>query len=373
VHEFSRVRMILRERIGPSGPAPGAVLRVRFNEEVVFHEAYGYRQILPQELPTTEETLFDLASLTKSVGTSLAVMQLWSQKKIDLDARIGLYHHDIEGTGKEWITIRHLLSHTSGLPAWRPYFREVATDARPVSPLEMYRRILGEPVEAPLGTKEIYSDLGFMLLGWILECLTGEPLDRLFSRLIFSPLGLSQTGFRRISCQGTPEGIESKDHSAVASTEWCPWRGRMLTGEVHDENCYAMGMVAGHAGLFSTAEELDRIMFEVMKGYQGVSRVFGKEGVRTFLNRQEVATQGSWALGWDTPSPQDSSSGIYFSKNSFGHNGFTGTSIWMDVDRGVSVILLTNRVHPRRERQGIKQLRQDIHNAVMISVGLAQD
>jgi CubicO group peptidase (beta-lactamase class C family) len=376
VYDFTKVECILKESIGPDRDAPGAVLSVRRGDSLVFHGAYGYRQVVPRRLPMTEETLFDIASLTKSVGTALAVMQLCAQGMIDLDEKVSAYVPEIGDEAKKPITVRDLLANTSGLPSWRPYYKEVTAHPGSVDPQVVYRRILDEPLEVPKGTAEIYSDLGYMLLGWVLERVTGEPLECVFARLVFAPLGLVSTGFLKDAPgeveSGEARGGPCRPHApAIASTEWCPWRGRVLTGEVHDENCYVMGKVAGHAGLFSTARELDRIAEELMKGYYGDSAVFGTEGVRTFLRRQTIVKGGTWALGWDTPSPVGSASGRYFSKNSFGHNGFTGTSIWMDLDRGVAVVFLTNRIHPTRAREGIRRLRPAVHNAVMESLGLA--
>lgn len=374
MYNFNKVDMILKESIGPDRDAPGAVLLVRHGDSLVFHGAYGYRQVVPRELPMTEDTLFDIASLTKSVGTALAVMQLCARGLIDLDEKIGAYVPEIHDTAKKAITVRDLLANTSGLPSWRPYYKEVTARPGFVDPLVVYRRILDEPLDVPKGTAEIYSDLGYMLLGWLLERVAGESLERVFARLVFAPLGLVRTRFLKDALGEAERGEDVGEPCSppdVASTEWCPWRGRVLTGEVHDENCYVMGKVAGHAGLFSTARELDRIVHEVMKGYYGDSAVFGTESVRTFLRRQTIVKGGTWALGWDTPSPSGSASGRYFSKNSFGHNGFTGTSIWMDLERGVAVVFLTNRIHPTRAREGIRRLRPAVHNAVMESLGLA--
>lgn len=370
-HDFSKVHDTLFKSIGPDGVAPGCVLLVRLNEEIVFHGSYGYRQLVPRVLRITEDTLFDLASLTKSVGTALAAMQVWGEGNIDLEGTLAHYLPGVHGTGKESVTIRDLLAHTSGLPAWRPYFREVVREPDMIAPAEVLRRVLHEPLDAPAGKLQIYSDLGFILLGWILESIAGETLDRVFSRLVFNPLGLFDTGFRRATCETVERhgGRCRDDTRPIAATEMCRWRGRILIGEVHDENCHVMGRVAGHAGLFSTAGELDRILREIVRGYHGSSKVFAVEGIRTFFTRQQIVNGGTWALGWDTPSPSGSSTGRYFSKNSFGHNGFTGTSVWMDFERGVSVVFLTNRVHPSRERQGIKQLRPAIHDAIMESLG----
>ncbi len=368
MYDFSKLDALFKERIGKDGDAPGAVALVRASGQLVFYGVYGYRQLFPEELPMTEDTLFDVASLTKSVATALAILQLYSRGILDLDERLSTYLPDVEDPYKRDITIRDLLAHTSGLPAWRPYYKEVAARPNQVAPSEIYRRILEEPLETPVGTCETYSDLGYILLGWILERVTGEAMDAVCGRLVFEPLGLRATRFRKSVHLGNGEG--ENQSRPIASTEWCPWRGRMLTGEVHDENCFVMGGVAGHAGLFSTAEELDRIAVELMKGYHGDTSLFHHDSVKVFLKRQTIVKGGTWGLGWDTPSPTYSAAGRYFSKNSFGHTGFTGTSLWMDMDKEVTVVLLTNRVHPTRAREGIRELRPAVHNTVMECLGL---
>jgi CubicO group peptidase (beta-lactamase class C family) len=225
----------------------------------------------------------------------------------------------------------------------------------------MAQRILAEPLEMPPGAREIYSDLGFILLGSILERASGLSLDRLFQEELTEPLGLPHVGYRRID---GPQGGVAGAEEIIAATEYCNWRTRVLIGEVHDENCHLLGGVAGHAGLFSTSDDLDRIAAELFEASCGRSGLFSAPSMKTFFERQGSPAQGTWALGWDTPSEEDSTAGRYYSKNSFGHNGFTGTSLWMDFERNISVVFLTNRVHPSRENTAIRGLRPQVHDAV---------
>lgn len=359
---FERLDRLLRDRIETERLIPGAVILVRMGGGVLFHEAYGLRQRIPVPLPMTRETLFDLASLTKPVGTTLGAMLLWQEGGLGLDDAIGRYFTGFEDPQKREIACRHLLSHCSGLPAWRPYYQEYPESRCDLSMDEVVRRVLLEPLEAPPGKKEVYSDLGFILLGRILEGVTGHPLDRFLRERLFEPLGLEMTGYRR---PGSPVGRSSDSSGGIAATEYCRWRKRVLVGEVHDENCYLVGGVSGHAGLFTTARELDRIVMEIFCALDGSSLLFRATSVRAFFRRQGRLAGGTWALGWDTPSPVSSTSGRYFSKNSYGHNGFTGTSLWMDLDRRIAVVLLTNRVHPDRENLSIRQLRPEVHDAVL--------
>lgn len=359
---LKRADRLLREKIEQAREVPGAVLLVRGPEGRVFHEAYGLRQSVPSELPMTRGTVFDLASLTKPVCTSLLAMILTRRGCLELDQEVGAWFSPIKDQAKRRVTVRQLLSNRSGLPPWRPFYREVPPDRQPVSMEWITQRILEEPLEAPPGAEEIYSDLGFLLLGSILERASGLPLDRLFQEEIARPLGLSRIGYRRLrqDC-----GRGANDEEAFAATEDCPWRDRLLAGEVHDENCHLLGGVGGHAGLFSPASDLDRIAAEIFAGLAGRSELFARDSLEVFLQRQKSPPRGTWALGWDTPSEKDSASGRYFSKNSFGHNGFTGTSLWMDCARNIAVVFLTNRVHPSRENTAIRALRPQVHDAVL--------
>ncbi|MEW6439454.1 MAG: serine hydrolase [bacterium] len=360
---FQGLDQLLRERIEVDGAIPGAVVLVRKGEEILFHEAYGNRQRIPALRPMQRDTVFDLASLTKPVATALCTQLLWQQGGMDPDDRLERHLGPLNDAAKRGINIRHLLSHCSGLPAWRPFYQNFPEPGRGIDAEAIIGRVLEEPLEALPGEKEIYSDLGFILLGRALEAVAGSPLDRLFEDRISRPLGLVQTGYRRLG-KAPEQGAPGADGN-IAATELCPWRRRILVGEVHDENAYVMGGVSGHAGLFSTCADLDRIVREVFRGSRGSSELFHREGVRTFLKRQDRLPGATWALGWDTPSLQHSAAGRYFSRNSFGHNGFTGTSLWMDLDRELAVVLLTNRVHPDRGNLAIRELRPQVHDAVM--------
>lgn len=363
---WDRLDRLLRVRVEQEEAVPGAVVLVRSGRHVLFHEAYGLRQKEPQRLPMSPETLFDLASVTKCLGTALCAMRLWERGRLDLDRPIGGLLEGIGAGGKGSITCRQLLSHSSGLPSWRPYFQEYPGVRCDVPYDEIVAKILAEPLDSDPGSKEVYSDLGFILLGRILEILADSPLDELFQDAVARPLGLTRTGYRR--WRRERDGPEASPGVDVAATERCPWRKRLLVGEVHDENCYLMGGVAGHAGLFSTAREIDRILACLLEAWEGRPSLFGQAGVRTFLRKRAVDRGGTWALGWDMPTPGASASGRYFSPTSFGHNGFTGTSVWMDLERRVAVVLLTNRVHPDRRNLAIRHLRPEVHDAVMEAI-----
>lgn len=338
------------------GVFPGAVLLVAAGERTLCHRAYGAVDSAGGR-PVRPETVFDLASLTKPLATTLAVMLLADRGKIDLDRPVGSvlsgYGH-LEAAG---VTVRHLLAHTSGLPDYRPFYRRLAGMA-PERARERLNDLLRR--EAPLcqpGEKTLYSDLGFMVLARVVEALTGEGLDRTAADGVYRPLGVTDLFFVRRG--RIPAGRE------FAATERCPWRGRVMRGEVHDENAWAVGGVDGHAGLFGTAAGIARLMAALQAAWNGEAAgpLPGKL-VRTFLAREKGRER---ALGFDAPVAAGSSSGRHFSLHSVGHLGFTGTSFWMDLDREIHVVLLTNRVHPTRGNTAIRGFRPRLHDAVMES------
>jgi len=320
-------------------------------------------------VPVGEETLFDLASLTKPLVTACLCMDAVRRGHMELDAPLSrFFPRRMIPRDKRSVTVRHLLAHCSGLPPYRPFYRDL-WGIPPAKRLEtVVRWILSTPLLALPETECHYSDLGFILLGWILEEALGAPLDRLARRLLFRPAGVS-LGFRRF-------GEEDGDGSAagdpgVAATEFCPWRGRLLQGEVHDENAWMLGGVAGHAGLFGTAREVHRWLGILWRTLKGPSNPLGWPSslVQELFRKQELVRGSTRTPGFDTPSPQGSSAGHCFSSSSVGHLGFTGTSFWMDLRREAVVVLLTNRVHASREGSAMSDFRPLAHDAVMRALG----
>jgi beta-N-acetylhexosaminidase len=336
---------------------PGGVLAVGYHDELVVH-AFGRQTYDTASPAVTPNTIYDAASLTKPVvTTSLVAMQV-EAGRIALDAPVARYIPEwSDGPNKEWrqaVTIRHLLTHTSGLPAHEDYFLSIHSDREAIA------KICAEPLEYAPGSKSVYSDLGFMLLGKILSRVTGKPLDQLARENIFAPLGMADTMFN------PPKTLRDR----IAPTENdTTYRKRLLVGEVHDENAFAMGGVAGHAGMFSTASDLAAFSQMLLNGgVYAQQRFLTRTTIAQFTAPQSISA-GTRALGWTVPTP-DSSSGHYFSTHSFGHTGFTGTSIWVDPDRQLFVILLTNRVYPTRDNGKITEVRPAVHDAVMAALGL---
>jgi CubicO group peptidase (beta-lactamase class C family) len=382
------VRKLLEDGL-KEGIFPGVVLLVAKHGQVEFFQEAGYRSIIPEKLPMKKDTVFDLASLTKPLATTLAMMKLMEGGVIDLDQPLSELIPSGLLSDKAELTPRLVLCHCAGLVDWRPYYLKLVEH-----PLEQRKSILREwvaqePFAYRPGEGSLYSDLGFMILEWVIEEMAGMSLPQFLDRNFFSPLVLKQTFFRGTSEEGNPpwspfakggrEGAPRREgrftagpaKKEFAATEQCPWRKRIIQGEVHDENAWALGGYSGHAGLFGAAEEVYNIVNLLREHYLGLRGDYLKpETVVTFFAPQKIVKHGTWTLGWDTPSPENSSSGKYFSRNSVGHLGFTGTSIWMDLEKDVVVILLTNRVHPTRNNDKIKAFRPKIHDAMMKELGL---
>ncbi len=357
------------------GVIPGATLVVRRGVDIAFEGAFGYRSLVPERTPMRLETVFDLSSLTKPLATTIAVMMLVRDGKLHLSDRVTRFFHNFGVHDKAHVTFRNLLTHISGLPAWRPFYQQVAQVEKGGKVNFMashgakdwiYEEIHREKPEATPGTKPIYSDLNFMLLGETVERIAGVPLNRLCRDRIYRPLGLRSMDFIDISLVRTRR-LEPVAEM-FAPTSFCPFRKRLLLGEVDDENAYAMGGVAGHAGLFAPVRDVDRVAQELLACYAGRSDWLPQKVVREFWTRDTAVKGSTWALGWDTPSPQYSSSGGHFSAAAIGHLGFTGTSIWIEPEREIAVSLLTNRVHPRRDNQAIRDFRPRIHDLIMEAI-----
>lgn len=348
---------------------PGAVLLVRVNGTIVHHQAYGQTSLIPQREPAQPDTIYDLASLTKPLATVTAVLDLMAEGKLRLDDPVASHLGELRGTAVGDVTVFHLLTHSSGLPWWRPFYQRIGERDRAepgflgseAAKDFVLAEIGREALETKPGAKSVYSDLGFILLGLTVERVTGAPAAahcraRIYQKISAEPLFYFQKDGR------LPWGDIQK--TRVAPTEQDPWRGRMLRGEVHDENAYALGGIAGHSGLFGTARAVAALSGTWLDAYHGRPSPLPVEWVRRFVTRQEQIPGSSWALGWDTPSAP-SSSGTKFSPQSFGHLGFTGTSLWVDPERELEVVLLSNRVHPTRENQAIRQFRPRLHDLVV--------
>jgi CubicO group peptidase (beta-lactamase class C family) len=325
---------------------PGAIAVVGNRAGILTTVAAGHLDWRSSDVPD-EHTIWDLASLTKVVGTVSAAMRLVAEGRLELEAPVRRYLPAWAVRGSDAVTIRHLLVHSSGLPAHRPLYREAdAAAARAM--------LYSTPLDTVPGARTVYSDLGILLLGDVIQTITGEPLDRHLQRVLFEPLGMRETMFN------PPAELRPR----IAPTEVDPWRGRHLRGEVHDENAFALGGVASHAGMFSSAHDLARfarmylgggILDSVRVLEAGTIDAFTRVADRSFSHR---------ALGWETADGRNSG-GRLMSGRAFGHTGFTGTSIWIDPAADVFILLLSNRVNPSRANSRITSVRRQIADAVM--------
>jgi CubicO group peptidase (beta-lactamase class C family) len=340
------------ERGIAAGGYPGAAVVVGRKGATVWEKGFG-RLGWTSEAGSVvaDRTIYDLASLTKVVGTTTAVMLLFDEGKIRLEDPVSRYIPEFNGGGKESVTIRQLLEHRSGLPAGRDLWRIAH------SPEEARAAVISTPLFARPGQYFEYSDLGADMLGFVVEVVTGTKLDLFLDERVFAPLGMTDTRFRP----------DASLRGRIAPTEITPPRGYPLRGEVHDENAYALGGVAGHAGIFSTASDLSVFAQMLLNGGSyGGHRIVADSTVRLFTRR----SAGTRALGWDTCAGQYGC-GTYMGRNAYGHTGYTGTSLWIDPDREMFVILLTNRVHAakaRRPAKVISDVRSDLADAAALAV-----
>jgi CubicO group peptidase (beta-lactamase class C family) len=330
--------------------APGIAIAVGRHGRLVHLRGYGAVDWAPGAAPVTERTLFDLASVTKVVAATTAAMILEDEGRLALDRTVASYLPELADPEKAGITVRMLLEHRGGLEAFAPLFREFRGREQYLEQID--RR----PLRHPPGTATVYSDWDMVLLQLVIERVTGAPLDSFVHRRILAPLGMADTRYR-------PDPAE---RDRIAATEVDPARGGLIWGVVHDPNAWALGGVAGHAGLFGTAADLAVFAQAMLNGgaYGGV-RLVRPATVARWTAPQVAGS--SRALGWDTPAP-GSSAGRFFGPRSFGHTGYTGTSLWIDPERGLFVVLLTNRVNPTAENRGHIPLRRAVADAVQEAV-----
>jgi CubicO group peptidase (beta-lactamase class C family) len=354
------------------GVFPGAVVLVGKDHDVVYEQAFGSRSLLPNKTPMRLDTIFDLASLTKPLATASAIMLLIRERKLRLDDQLTRIIPMYGVLGKSLTTFRHLLSHSAGLPAWKAFFEDIVKNeksgrinfiASRAAKNYVYEQIHREKSVTPPGSQSVYSDLGFIILAEAVEVLTGNTFDRFCQERIFKPLGLRSTGFVDLT-QLRTRRLQPVEE-VIAPTENCPWRKKILCGEVHDDNAYAMGGVAGHAGLFSSAHEVHAFLVRMSQCLHGKDSFLPQAVVQEFLTCGSAPNDSNFALGWDTPTAGKSAAGSFFSPRSVGHLGFTGCSIWWDLEKNCHVVLLTNRVHPSRKNDKIKDFRPHIHDQIM--------
>jgi CubicO group peptidase (beta-lactamase class C family) len=331
------------------GIFPGAVLCLYREGEPLILEAYGHRMIVPQQLPMLKDTLFDLASLTKAVATAPSVMILSQRGQIRLDEDIATY---LPYFARRGISVFHLLTHTSGLPAWRPLYLDLRLETRDMSSRSVVKHLGELPLEYTTGSRVVYSCLGYILLGEMVRAATGMGLDRFTHENIFKPLGMKDTFFnppeeRRMECAATEDS--NSFEKRMTNYRQYKWREGVVVGEVHDENAHSLGGVAGNAGLFSKAADLARFCRMIINGGEDILL---PESVRMISTCHTRGLDGSRSIGW-----------IVLREGTLYHTGFTGTAIWIDLKTRSAAILLTNRVHPDATKEGIGEVRERFYAA----------
>ncbi|HJT69728.1 MAG TPA: serine hydrolase domain-containing protein [Terriglobales bacterium] len=349
---FARAFQILSDAIAARA-FPGASVAVTHAGELVALKAFRQFTYDNDSPRVTTNTVFDLASVSKVAATTTMAMVLYERGLLDLDTRVVGVLPEFRGSDqrRNEVTIRHLLAHSSGLPAYEKLFLRASNRD------DLLMGAFAVPLKHAPGTHAEYSDVGFVLLGLALERLAGEELDGFCQREIFGPLGMSHTTYNP-SPAWKPQIPPTADDQT--------FRKRVIQGEVNDENASVMGGVAGHAGVFSTASDLATFAHAML---QGGTQIVRPATVALFTRRELSPAGTSRALGWDTPSAP-SQSGKYFSSRSFGHLGYTGTSLWIDAERQISITLLTNRTWPDSSNKAITEIRPRFHDAVMEALGV---
>ncbi len=372
---FVKVTELL-EKGCQDGAFPGAVLLVSQHGQVLYNYSVGRKWLKSPEgisNEMTRDTVFDLSNLTSVVVTTTLMMRFLEEGRFSLSDKVSRYVQAFGVNGKSAITIEHLLSHASALPAWHPYFEELARansadrigiltsrGAREYILHSINRSVIkGEP-----GQRQALSDLNMFLLGFLIENLSGMSLDKIATKYIFQPLGMRNSSYIDLGMMKRRGILPLLDK--IAPTEECQWRRRVMCGEVQDENTWAIGGISGQAGLFSNAWDLHLFASEMIRAYRGESTFLRRETVmRFFTGPSSFDNDGEIHLGWESPNRENGMSNCGLSSHAVGQCGFTGCSLWMEPAQGVSITLMSNRVHPSRSSKQIRSFRPQLHSAIL--------
>ena len=363
--EFWSIEDLLENAVA-QGISPGLSLAFGRADQPMYNGFFGQAAHTPQARALKADTLFDLASLTKTLGTTLLCLQARAAGRLDLDDTLDKLRPGHYPPDKAPLTLRDLMCHCAGFPAHVPYFSGLSPQALPPRHTTL-ARILSTPLAHAPRTHTQYSDLGPILVGDLLEYLHGERLDRLFDRDLAAPLGLRDTFF---ICADTPLKKARRPATAFAATETCSWRGSTLQGQVHDENAFLLHGVAGHAGLFSTSADLVLFARHLLRAAEGDDTLGLAAGIGQCAKHQRITPDSPRSFGWEMARP-GASCGARSSAKAFGHTGFTGTSLWLDLERQAYIILLSNRVHPTRANTAFVRFRPQVHDAVFAALDAA--
>jgi len=347
-YDFTRVDEIILSAIKDNA-FPGAVVIVSKDGEVIYEKAFGHLTYDDTSATVTLNTIYDIASLTKVIATTTAVMICYDKNLFSLSEPVAKYIPEFAQNGKENVTISNLLIHNSGLPAFKRFYKNYSSTD------EVIKNIYRTPLNYETGSKTVYSDLGFITLVKVIEQVTGKRFDVFCKDEIFIPLKMNSTFFNP---------ADSVIYN-IAPTEYDNyWRNKLVWGEVHDETASLLNGVAGHAGLFSTAKDLSNLLLLLLNGGTfNDHKIIKPTTVKFFSTR--YSDKSTRALGWDTKSREKSSAGNLFDQTSIGHTGFTGTSVWVDLTKDLFVVFLTNRVYPTRKNIKLYKVRPALHDAVI--------
>lgn len=352
-----------------AGELPSAVYLVAERDEIFFTDALGFSVVEPYRVANKLDTIYDLASLTKPLVTTLLCARRIELGELTLDSSVSHYLAEFDRTDKQMITIRELLTHTSGLPAWRPLY--LLTEDEPE---RAAGAVAGLDLEYKPGTRVVYSDLGFIALGILLERLTGQRLAEMAKHEIFEPLKLEHTFFNPeialqtgIAACETGNAYELDMCKQTGAGEYQNSRQQLIWGEVHDGNAYFLGGAAGHAGLFSTAHDTYLLAQQFLADS---SKLLNRESCRLFRENMTSGLEEARSIGWQLAATKDSTGGADLPADSFGHNGFTGTSLWIDPEHQRTFILLTNRTHAHAlPFANINAVRREFHSVAVKALG----
>ena len=347
-YDFIQIDEIIQSAIKDSA-FPGSVVLISIDGNIIYEKAFGQLTYNDTSAAVTKNTIYDIASLTKVIATTFAVMICFDKNLFSLDDPVEKYLPEFSQNGKEKVTIKNLLLHNSGLPAFKRYYKNYS------SADELIKDIYKTPLSYEPDSNTVYSDLGFITLAKIVEQVTGKEFDVFCKEEIFIPLQMNSTFFN------PPDSLINK----IAPTEYDNyWRNKLVWGEVHDETASLLNGVAGHAGLFSTAKDVSNLLQLLLNsGTFNGHQIIKPATVKLFTTR--YSDKSTRALGWDTKSGEGSSAGNLFDITSFGHTGFTGTSVWIDPTRNLFVVFLTNRVYPTRENKKLYKVRPALHDTVI--------
>jgi CubicO group peptidase (beta-lactamase class C family) len=347
-YDFNQVDEIIQSAIKDSA-FPGSVVLISKDRKIIYEKAFGHLTYNDISAAVTKNTVYDIASLTKVIATTTAAMLCYDKKLFSLDDPVAKYIPEFAQNGKEYVTIKNLLLHNSGLPSFKRFYSNFSLEDEVIN--DIYKTRLSYEI----GSKTVYSDLGFITLLKIIEQVTGKEFDFFCKEKIFIPLQMNSAFFN------PPDSLTYK----IAPTEYDNyWRNKLIWGEVHDETASLLNGIAGHAGLFSTAKDISNLLQLLLNdGTFNGHQILKPTTVKLFTTR--YSDRSTRALGWDTKSKENSSAGDLFDLTSFGHTGFTGTSVWVDPKRELFVVLLTNRIYPTRENKKLYKVRPALHNAII--------